>query len=556
MTDASFYIFREPIATPAECGIGEPVYERLERDGMLIERNVRIPMRDGIELYADLYRPPDERLAPPLIGWTPFGKHDPIDPERYANAGLDPAHMSAYTAFEAPDPVYWIRHGYAVLVVDVRGLWQSPGRATYASPEQACDLYDAIEWAGTQPWSNGKVGLSGVSYLTVMQWRVAELAPPHLAAINPWEGWTDIYREVAHHGGIPESWFWPQLLPQRWCVGTEAVEDLPAEARAHPLFDAYWESKRAKLERIRTPAYVVASWCDHGLHTRGTLEGFKRIASRDKWLDVHASKKWAHYYEPANVERARAFFDHYLKDLDTGLDDWPRVRMVVRAGNGKDRQVAEKEWPIARTSYEKLHLDLDSAALVDSQPAAASSASYNPVFQDGRDAECLELSYRFRQDTDLVGHMKLRLWVEADGADDMDIFVGIEKYGTDGARCNFVYYAQFDDGPAALGWLRVSHRELDPQASTEHQPVHLHLREQKLTPGEIVPVDIEIWPSSTRFEVGSELRLVIQGSDIRKYPKRYAVYARHEETVNRGRHIVHAGGRFDSHLLVPVVPET
>lgn len=548
------YIFCDAAEHPRDRELAPPRYERLVADGMLIERNVRIPMRDGIGVYCDVFRPVDERPAPVLIGWTPFGKHDPIRPERYVNCGIEPHHTSRYTAFEAPDPVYWVANGYAVIIVDVRGLWYSPGDATYASPEQAEDLYDAIEWAGVRGWSNGKVGLSGVSYLTVMQWRVAELHPPHLAAINPWEGWTDIYREVAYHGGIPESWFWPQFLPKRWCVGTGKVEDLPAEARAHPLDDAYWETKRAKLSKITTPAFIVASWSDHGLHTRGTLEGYKQILSENKWLDVHASKKWAHYYQPESLRRAKAFFDHFLKGEANEIGSWPKVRIVVRGGDGNDIQVEEKEWPIARTRYTRLHLDLDSNVLGLEPAATESQASYDPVFREGSEPGRVELGYVFPQTTDLIGHMKLRLWVSAADADDMDLFVGIRKYDAAGRQQFFTYFAQFDDGPAALGWLRVSHRELDPDRSTDFQPILRHRREQKLSPGEIVPVDIEIWPSSTRFEAGSQLRLVVQGSDINKYPKSVTVYARHEETVNRGTHVIHAGGRYDSHLLVPVVP--
>jgi predicted acyl esterase len=135
----------------------------------------------------------------------------------------------------------------------------------------------------------------------------------------------------------------------------------------------------------------------------------------------------------------------------------------------------------------------------------------------------------------------------------MDLFVAIQKLDAAGAIVPFAYYAQFEDGPVALGWLRVSHRELDETRSTPWQPVLAHRREQKLAPGEIVPVDMEIWPSGTRFDAGQALRLVIQGRDIYDYPKP-SVYARHEETVNAGDHVLHTGGEYDAQLLVPVVP--
>ncbi len=151
--------------------------------------------------------------------------------------------------------------------------------------------------------------------------------------------------------------------------------------------------------------------------------------------------------------------------------------------------------------------------------------------------------------------MSLRLFMSAEGADDLDIFVAVEKLDVEGARVTFPYYAQFDDGPMALGWLRASHRELDEGKSTDYQPVLAHRRVQKIEPGTVVPLDIEIWPSSTRFAAGEGLRLIVRGSEINKYPKATApVYFRHEDTVNRGLHLLHTGAGRDSYLLVPIIP--
>jgi uncharacterized protein len=159
----------------------------------------------------------------------------------------------------------------------------------------------------------------------------------------------------------------------------------------------------------------------------------------------------------------------------------------------------------------------------------------------------------FEQATELIGHMKLRLFVSAQEGDDMDLFVAVQKLDIDGNVVPFTYYAQFEDGPVALGWLRVSHRELDAERSTEYQPVLAHQREQKLLAGQIVPVDIEIWPSGTTFLPHEKLRLVVQGSDIYRYPEPL-VYARHEASVNQGQHVIHAGGQYESYLLIPIVP--
>jgi predicted acyl esterase len=162
--------------------------------------------------------------------------------------------------------------------------------------------------------------------------------------------------------------------------------------------------------------------------------------------------------------------------------------------------------------------------------------------------------YRFDTDTELTGYMNLKLWVEAEGAEDMDLFVAVQKLDAQGAPVGFHCYAFYDNGPVALGWLRASHRALDEGRSTPWQPVHRHDREDRLRPGEIVPVEIELWPSSTRFRTGESLRVVVKGMDIYRDALPNLPFARHEDLRNRGVHVLHAGGRYDSHLLMPVIP--
>jgi predicted acyl esterase len=133
------------------------------------------------------------------------------------------------------------------------------------------------------------------------------------------------------------------------------------------------------------------------------------------------------------------------------------------------------------------------------------------------------------------------------------VFVALQKLDRYGDLVGFPYYAVFEDGPVALGWLRASHRELDRQRSTPWQPVLAHQRGDPPGRGRIVPLDIEILPSGTRFEPGESLRLVIQGRDIYRQPRPLS-QTFHDESVNHGTNVIHTGGRFDSHLLVPRVP--
>ncbi|HTV78345.1 MAG TPA: CocE/NonD family hydrolase [Steroidobacteraceae bacterium] len=542
------YRFRQPLNSPEQRGARPRQYSREIAHGMIIERDVQIPTRFGHVLFADLFRPlTQERPVPPLLAWTPYGKHDPAPLAKiYPASGVQAHWMSELTIFEAPDPEFWVAAGYAVVTIDIPGVWHARCPATYLSPEEAEAFADAVEWAGVQPWSNGRVGLSGVSYLTSAQWRVAELNPPHLAAINPWEGWSDTYREVVRHGGIPDTHFWP-YIQVRWGASTQKIEDLWAETAEHPFFDDFWASKAAALERIRTPAFVVASWSDHGLHSRGTLEGFRRISSSDKWLEVHGRKKWAHYYDPQSRARQLAFFDHFLKG-NAARPSWPRVEVEIRDRAHQARRHASTDWPLPEIHYRRFHLAGDGT--LQAAPVSAQAAiGYDSLAEDS--AALFDL--RFASATDLVGHVRLKLFVSSDEADDLDLFVALEKLDVRGQPVGFIHYAIFDDGPAALGWLRVSHRTLDPERSTDYLPVLAHALETKVRPGEIVGTDIEIWPTGTHFDAGETLRLRIQGRDVYPAPKPL-LYARHEATVNRGRHRIWTGGQTPSWLQLPVLP--
>lgn len=530
-----------------------PVHAEVHENGLYIERNVTVRLRDGTRIFVDIYRPDGsasgESDLPILLGWSPYGKHNTADRLIWPEADVAAGWISPYTAFEAPDPSYWCRHGYAVVYPDPRGSWYSQGEMRHGGQGESEDCYDLVEWLGQQRWSNGRVGMAGVSYLTAIQWQVASLRPPHLAAINPWEGFTDWYREFAYHGGIPETSFLVRGSANlQW--STTRTEDTPGNARAHPLYDAYWRSKECELEAIEVPAYVVASWSDQGLHTRGTLEGYERISSKQKWLEVHGRKKWHYFYRPESVRRQREFFDHFLKHAADKVPGWSKVLLELRDAANVGEFRAEQAWPLARTRFKPLYLDSRTHTLHDGPVEDSSEARYTPLEPQGGTS----FDYTFTRTTELTGHMKLRLWVEAVGSDDMDLFVAIQKLDQEGRLVPFVFYALNENGPAALGWLRVSHRELDAQHSRPERPVHPHVREQRLAPGERVPVDIEIWPSSTRFFAGQTLRVRIQGSDIPIASAPNAPFARHEETRNGGVHVIHTGGKFDSHLLVPEIP--
>ncbi|WP_237882413.1 CocE/NonD family hydrolase [Pseudomonas sp. PGPR40] len=515
-------------------------------EGIIFQQDVAIKLRDGTIIYADLYRPSDARDVPCVIGWAPYGKHPHLSFDGWPGAEVPPGSVSEFTPFEAADPLVWCKAGYALLFPDVRGTWGSGGDASFFSKAEAEDEYDVIEWAAEQSWCSGKVGLLGVSYLAISQWGAAGLQPPHLSAIIPWEGVTDVYREFFFHGGIPNTQFaeaWQHLVS----YSQGYVEDIAAAMADHPTFDDYWQNKLPNLEAIQVPAYIVASWTDHALHTRGTLEAFKRIGSKDKFLEIHGRKKWQYYYKDESVRKQMAFLDHYLKGLDTEVKEWPPVQLEVRDSFYEGEVRTENEWPLARTSYEKLYLDGSNSTLKADPVSTVSKSVY---VSTNVDRLCFD--YTFSKQTELTGHSKLRIWLSTDKASDADVYVGIQKLDKESNFVNFPFFATYDDGIAALGWLRASHRELDESRSTDFQPFHSHSQKQPLSPGVPVQLDIEIWPASTRFEEGETLRIIIQGSDIQKYrPGLFA--AGHYASNNQGKHTVYSGGEFQSYLLIPVI---
>ncbi len=533
---------------------------------MIMEKDVPIKVRDGATLYCNVFRPVKPGRFPVVMSADVYGKdgdgretHD-----RFATHGS--VKTTPFTPFESPDPGYWVPLEYVVVKLALRGSSNSVGDLYPVSTREANDYYDAIEWAAVQEWSTGNVGLNGVSYLCMTQWPVAAMNPPHCKAIIPWEGVSDMYRDWSFHGGMPETAFnpyWYKSQVGRWGWQNCHIENLPEEMKKHPLIDDYWRDKIPDLGRIAMPMYVCASWSTQGLHTRGTLEGFKQAGAAHKWLEIHGRKEWETYYSREALERQRRFFDYFLKGIENDWLDTPKVRLEVRERFYEGMTRVENEWPIARTRYTQLFLDVKNMSLATQALGQEGRLSYSATGPEG-EAYGPQFRITFDRDTELTGNMKLKLWVSAEGADDLDLFVGIKKFDRRGKEVLFPDLNHIEHGHVASGWLRVSHRELDEEKSTPWQPWLKHERMQKLQPGEIVSAEVEILPSGTLFRAGETLVLLVQGAEIVLIDKSAwpinegqslpRVRCMHSETVNRGRHIIHAGGKYDSHLLVPLIP--
>jgi predicted acyl esterase len=508
-----------------------------------VDQDASVKLRDGTTIYLDIYRPDGPEGVsdlPTIVAWCFFGKRPSDSPKTWQVHGVPPETVSRMARFEGPDPAYWCKQGYAVVNVDSRGAGHSEGNLVVWGEQDGRDGADVVEWLAAQVWSNGKVGMFGNSGLAMCQWWIAAEQPPHLACIAPWEGTADLYREFVSENGIPCPGFVNFVMDNQ--RGPGYIEDFVQMLAEYPLINGYWESKIPKLERIKIPAYVTGGWSH--VHLRGAVTGFRRIRSPKKWLRIHREFEWPDTYSWLNQEDLRRFFDRYLKGVRNGWELTPRVRIEVMDAYDYDFQVnrPEKEFPLARTEYKKLYLDAAQRALSFEPLTTVSRVSY-----DAKDG-LTTLDLTFEEDTELTGFMKAHLWVEADGHDEMDLFLTVQKLDQNGKWLPTSVLGE--DHPGAWGRLRVSHRALDPDLSTDWQPVQSHRAEERLRPGEIVPVEVPFYPLSRIWHKGEQLRLQIAGRYFREgwfEPFSW-------DTDNKGAHVIHTGDKYDSYLQIPVVP--
>jgi uncharacterized protein len=561
---------------------------------MILDRDAEIPMRDGARLRANIYRPDDPGKFPVLMTFGPYGKDVPLrefmqeawDRLNETYPEILAASSCKHLVFERPDPEVWVPHGYVVIAVDSRGAGKSPGRLDPNSPAEFRDFYDAIEWAAAQPWSSGKVGLLGISYYAAGQWFVAAMRPPHLAAILPWQGTYDFYRDRTRQdgifaGGFLRRWWARSVLRNQHgnaespyhdiytgerTTGVAALSagqlaqnraDYLEDVLAHPLNDSFYRERTPDLSRIDLPALVVANWGGLGLHLRGTIRGFMGLASPQKWLKVQSGSYFHTFLQPKNVALQRRFFDRYLKGIDNGWENEPRVEVEIRAPGDTVRRVARSDaWPLPQTQWTRLYLDAASNTLAGAPPRDAASASYLAL-SPGVTFSTAPLP----ADLEIAGPVKAKLFVSS-STPDMDIFATVCAFDVDGKEMTFIA-APEPKAPVTQGWLRVSQRKLDPQRSTEYLPFYPHDERQPLAPGEIYELDLEIWPIGLWLPRGSRLTLTIQGKDFERPgatgPLRGVAWFTHDDPVDRpserfaGTNTLHTGGAHPSYLLLPIL---
>lgn len=529
---------------------------------IVFEKDVAVTLRDGVTTHVDVFRPVGTEPVPVIVAYSPYGKGQGSSASAmgvFGLVGLDNGIVSGLQKFEGPDPAYWCERGYAICNPDIRGVVASEGDSVLWDRQEGEDAHDLIEWLAVQEWCTGRVAMSGTSYLAAAQWFAAAEQPPHLAAINPWEGVSDVYRDLVMRGGMPDTGF-AGVLQHSSFWGNGQKEDILAEAERYPLMGDLWEHKIPAFDRITVPAYVVASY-SNTLHTGGTFRAWRRMGSEQKWLRIHASQEWPDYYDEINREDLRRFFDHFLKDADNGWEQTPTVRYALLDLEGGDRTgIPASEFPPLGTESTKYYLDGRSRTLRTEAPSDDVPVRYDTQAVPG----LVSFTVGFDAETELVGYPKAHLWVEAVGADDMDLFVFVQKLDAQGTPLqeftvpnrSALIHDLTEHGASILrykgsnGRLRASMRHLDETLSTNDVPAHTFDRVEKLQPGEVVEIEIDLHPVGLAFHPGEQLRFVVSGQNLfgtmmpgnRPYVPQ-----------NSGQHLIHTGGAHTSYLQLPVM---
>jgi predicted acyl esterase len=571
------------------------------RDRMLIDWDVPIKMDDGLVLRCDVYRPIAEGKYPVIMNYGPYNKwlhfmdgypnQWKVMTEKYPETVAGTSNR--YQNWEVVDPEKWVPDGYACVRVDSRGAGRSPGFMSIWSPREQRDFYECIEWAARQPWSNGKVGLNGISYYAMNQWFVASLQPPHLAAMCVWEGAADLYRDFSHHGGIlctfGDTWYrdtvvlrqhgrgnrdfrsringeWgagPETLPEEELISNRI--DFGQDLLDHALIDNYWRERMPDFSKINVPLLSAGNWGGVGLHPRGNVEGYLQAATKQKWLEMHGLDHFTHFYTDYGVSLQKRFFGHFLKGENTGWDKQPKVALNVRHPGEKFVLRAENEWPLARTQWTKFYLDPADLSLSTKLPSAEASVTYEALGEG-----LTFLAPPFEKETEITGPGAAKLFISSE-TEDADLFLVLRVFTNEMREVTF-QGSNDPHTPVGFGWLRASHRKLDPERTLPYRPYHTHDEVQLLKPGQVYDLDVEIWPTSIVLPKGYRIGLSVRGKDYvypgfeqPPMPTAGRIYFgvgpfRHDYKKVRpmeifGRKVtLHTGPNRPAHILLPIIP--
>ena len=565
---------------------------------MKVESDVYVKMRDGVRVAVDIYRPDQEGKFPALLAKSNYGK----GVQAIKMPSQPPGTPLYLPPIEAGNPEFLVANGYVHVIADSRGCGHSEGEYLgWMSKKESEDGYDLIEWIAQQPWCDGKVGMVGISYFGTIQFMVAAEQPPHLKAIMPWNAVVDTYREASHHGGILQTFFlysYHTRLALKQAASV-AMKEMPVDkfkelterlknnsdygmypelyniidnpTMVPNFFDYivhetdgpfYWErSCYDKFDRIKIPFYTRSGWWAYAhMHLYGTFWSYNGInAPKKMCIDKPIVED-----RPMNLEYNKEvvrWYDHWLKGKDTGIMKEPPITIYVM---GKNEWRYEREWPLARTRWTKLHLKTRGMLIFEETNIPGRELSHQPdeslecpdvfVQQPLNETTKVEsvtyLTRPLRRDIEVTGPMALYLYASID-QEDTNWMVSLRDISPDNSEREL-----------SKGFLKASHRSLDSSKSKPWEPYHPHRKPERVVPGEIYEYAIALAPISNLFKAGHKMKLDVfsmdhsMSRDWKAAPSTIGIshYPWHVCSRKTTLHRIYHNSKYPSHLLLPIIP--
>ena len=537
--------------------------------GIVADRNVSIPMTDGVAIDVDIFRPNDQGKFPALVAMSAFNKA--IQSEHVWPAATRSRRIRGIpdACLEAGPTDFFVRRGYVHIIGSVRGTGRSGGAYNFLSPREVRDTYEVIEWAAKQPWCNGNVGMIGLGYFAALQTLVAALKPPHLKAIVPVGGFMDNYREFWWPGGVLQKGF------ARWLISLvnldvhtqesalklelgekeyhEAIvqalsnKDLSAPPEIadalknpdvlcnapyldiilHPTDGSYWRERDVDYGKIEVPVYLGAAG-----HRPGPFNHWHELKGPKMLIFFPPSYTDRPYYQ-LSWEQLR-WFDYWLKGIDTGIMDEPAVKMFVR---GADEWMMANDFPVPSTRFIPFNLH-ENSSLCEIEPwPEGASASYDDA--PNNRGSLKYYSAPMVENTEVAGPIVLNLYASCRGVD-MDFFASLWDADPAGQETRLTQ-----------GYLKASHRELDKKKSKPWLPYHTHTNPQPLVPEEVYGFSMALNPTANLFRAGHRIVLKISSSDDEP-ENLFQVGHEHLLSQTPNTITVYHNAEFPSHLLLPI----
>jgi putative CocE/NonD family hydrolase len=554
---------------------------------MRVEKDVHVPMRDGVRLTVDVYRPDGPGRFPGLLAISTYGKETQLMPiPSVPDRGIAPWDGN----IEAGDSHQIVERGYVHIVADCRGTGYSEGEALGVSgrgsgwaKDAPPDEYDLIEWIARQPWCDGNVGMFGISQFGAAQTRAAIQQPPHLKAISPIEFHLDLYRDLCYHGGVhsgfghelysgggafTSGWAPKNVVSEMMKRPKKEYERMLAKAlndrdighysvlyhllkypyknpshfdvMLNPLDGPFYREKSAgtKLDRIQVPVYAGNLW-GHTSYTRGALDLYRRYRGPKKLImmphDILDQRPWRSFHHTL-----LRWYDHWLKGIDTGMMDEPPMRLWV---SGAEKWRDEYEWPLPNTRWTKFYLRSWEGLSLEPELHSDEPDCYlqQPLFVSSKRDSVKYVTPPLPQDLSVIGPIALHMHAAID-QDDTNFQVILSDVGEGGNARTLTQ-----------GWLKASHRRLNEAKSSPGEPYHPHDRVEPAVPGEIHEYAVGLSPTAHMFKAGHRIQVQVLSMDsIRDPGQHHGVF--HLPISRTTLHKVYRDRRHQSHLLLPVVP--